>query len=345
MENKYRWDWISSQDDTFEVKCYAVITDSWNRKEYVLLLTFRAVKDWKSISHPKERQIYLQIYTLRGEKQLKFYVDRTKLGKKPLQEYRNRQTKWTFLILPERKWMEPETLDNLENLVIEETQKLIDSYAVAGCLVNQKKNSDFTEEEHFRSKIKPCVQTFFPFWFGFLTKCLSRNNKIISDHRHNFLHKREGSPIIKDPWLSKPSSSNWYKLKLISSDYKQLELEISSQRPFPVEVKQGSSFKTVFTERKYEWSNTQKRFASLVNFYKERKEQGEIEYQSSDWRKTTVRIIQNIRFESFNKLCLFLKYSAAFNAWTEFDYAVNPVSGEKLNEHQFRSKFDSNYKR
>lgn len=344
MENKYRWDWISNQDDTFEVKCYAVITDSWNRKEYVLLLTFRAAKDWKSISHPKERQIYLQIYTLCGEKQLKFYVGRTRRGKKRLQEHRDRQTKWTFLILPERTWMEPETLDNLENLVIEETQKLIDSYAVAGCSVNQKKNSDLTEEEHFRSKIKPCVQTFFPFWFGFLTKCLSRNNKIISNHNHNFLHERKNLRLLKTPWLLKTSSSNWYKLKLISSDYKQLELEISSQRPFPVKVKQESSFKTVFTERKYKRSDTQKRFASLVNSYKERKEQSEIEYQSSDRRETTVRIIQNIRFESFNKLCSFLKYNAAFNAWTEFDYAVNPVSGARLNVHQFRSKFDSKYK-
>lgn len=309
----------------------------------MLLLTFRAAKDWKLISDFGEAQIYLQIYTLPGDKQLKFYVGQTKRGKGRLQNYKNRQTKWTFLILPESEWMEWEMLDNLENLVIDETQKLINSYEIAGFLVNQQKNSDLAERQHFRGKIKPCVQTFFPFWFGFLTKCLSRNNKIISDHRHNFLHKRKESPIIEDSLVIKPSPSNWYKLKLISSNYQQLELEISSQRPFPVEVKQGSSFKTVFTERKYKSSDIQKRFASLVNFYKERKEQGEIEYQSSDWRETTVRIIQNIRFESFNKLCSFLKYSAAFNAWTEFDYGVNPVSGARLNVHQFRSKFDSNY--
>lgn len=344
-ESKIIWVWKIIGEEKFEID-FSKLKEDFGCLSVEKIIGFQASKGLASIPDTEQNKVYLQIFK-EGE-EIKYYVGQTTASR----NHNRINPKWTLTIDIEKKeLLTHRALDILENLIMNETEKLFKKYRVSATSTNINKNRvPDTHVEKFEKTIKQIKQqflTFFNFLFVFLTKFLpkSKNYEYYNHDSNKPLITAEevaASPETPD----KLSKVRWWTLKLKS--YQDIKAQIYSQKPFKCKLKRGSSYKVIFCDRGNKSDKEQDRLIEIRNQYKSYKEQKKLMINDSNlWNglnNKSVIVCQDITFKTLNKLVIFLKYIATVSAWeTEFEYAED-ITGKRLNAHQFRSRFNPKQK-
>ena len=325
--SKIIWVWKIIGEEKFEID-FSKLKEDFGRLSVEKIIGFQASKGLASVPDTEQNKVYLQIFK-EGE-EIKYYVGQTTASR----NHNRINPKWTLTIDFKKELLTYRALDILENLIMNETEKLFKKYRVSATSTNIRKNHiPDTHVEEFEKTIKQIKQpflTFLNFLFAFLTKFLPKSK--------NYEYYNHDS--------NKSSKVRWWTLKLKS--YQDIKAQIYSQKPFKCKLKRGSSYKVIFCDRGNKRDKEQDRLIEIRNQYKSYKKQKKLMINDSNlWNglnNKSVIVYQDITFKNLNKLVIFLKYIATVNAWkTEFEYAED-ITGKRLNAHQFRSRFDPKQK-